>query len=113
MTDTLTPTFNEALKLMRERAGFSQAQLAEYLEMGRTSVIRYESGAAVPKWKDVELWATICDHEPRIMRQLWDQARRSGWLYVRPPDERYVQSDIFGGEMFDGDHGSASAVEAA
>lgn len=81
MTSTLQLTLGESLRLMRERAGFSQAQLAGYLELGRTSVIRYEADRAVPRWRDVELWAQVCDHDPQIVRHLWVAARESGCIY--------------------------------
>ena len=81
MTSTLHLTLGESLRLMRERAGFSQAQLAGYLEIGRTSVIRYEADIAAPKWKDAATWASICDHDPQILRELWVETVESGCIY--------------------------------
>lgn len=101
MTSTLQLTLGESLRLMRERAGFSQAQLAGYLELGRTSVIRYEADRAVPRWRDVELWAQVCDHDPQIVRQLWRDARESGCIYgtqvslfTRDAHGRYTTADF-------------------
>lgn len=85
MTSTLQLTLGETLRLMRERAGFSQTQLAGYLEIGRTSVIRYEADTAVPKWKDVSTWAQLCDHDPQIVRQLWVAAVESGCIHGSLP----------------------------
>lgn len=93
MTSTLQLTLGETLRLMRERAGFSQTQLAGYLEIGRTSVIRYEADTAVPKWKDVDAWARICDHDPQVVRQMWDAARKSGWIYGRSSWEQLSLAD--------------------
>ena len=74
MTHTLDLTLGEALRLMRERAHLIQSQLGAELELGRTSVIRYEADASVPKWRDVEAWAIACDHDPELVRDLWEQA---------------------------------------
>jgi len=87
MTSTLQLNLAEALRLMRERAGFSQSQLAGYLELSRNTVARYEDGATTPKWKDVDSWARICDHDPQIVRDLWETAREFGCLYGSSPDQ--------------------------
>lgn len=77
MERELELTLGELLRIMRERAGLQQSGLAERLEMGRTSVIRYESGAAVPKWKDAALWATECGYAPEVVRSAWETAKQS------------------------------------
>ena len=82
MTITMNLTLGETLRLMRERAGFSQTQLAKYLEIGRTSVIRYEADIALPKWKDAQAWATICDHDPQTLREAWIVSSMSGCIYA-------------------------------
>lgn len=87
MPQTLQPTFPEALKLMRERAGFTQVQLAKYLELSRNTLARYEDGVTVPKWKDVQSWAQICDHDPQLLRELWVETRESGCLYGSASDQ--------------------------
>ena len=96
MNTTLQLTLPEALRLMRERSGFTQAQLAEYLELSRNTVARYEDGITTPKWKDVDAWARICDHDPQIVRQLWDDTRRFGCIHGSPPppDGRYEQPSL-------------------
>ena len=101
MTQTLELTLAEALRLMRERAGFTQTQLASYLELSRNTVSRYEDAITTPKWKDVDAWARICDHDPHIVRQLWDDARKSGCTPVRPPpdSDRYSQLSWAGGSF--------------
>jgi transcriptional regulator with XRE-family HTH domain len=81
MTTTLTLTLGETLRVMRERAGFKQTDLARYLELGRTTVIRYEADLGLPKWKDIERWALICDHDPQIVRELWELRLKSGCIY--------------------------------
>jgi DNA-binding XRE family transcriptional regulator len=99
MTITVQLTLGETLRLMRERAGFSQSQLAKYLEIGRTSVIRYEADTALPKWKDVQAWATICDHDADTLREAWVATSMSGCIYGSgpPPDGRYLQLSWAGG----------------
>jgi len=99
MTETLTLSLGESLRIMRERAGFSQTQLAGYLELGRTSIIRYEADTAVPKWKDVDAWCRICDHDPQIVRELWESRRLFGCIHGSPPppDGRYQQLSWVGG----------------
>jgi transcriptional regulator with XRE-family HTH domain len=99
MTETLTLSLGESLRIMRERAGFSQTQLAGYLELGRTSIIRYEADTAVPKWKDVDAWCRICDHDPQIVRELWESRRLFGCTpgHGPPDDRRYLQLSFTGG----------------
>lgn len=85
MTHTLELTLGEALRLMRERAGFSQAQIAGFLELSRNTVSRYEDGRFTPKWKDVDSWARICDHDPQVVRQLWEDSREFGCIHGSAP----------------------------
>lgn len=94
---TLTLTLGEALRLLRERSDISQADLADQLEMGRTSVIRYEADVSIPKWKDVEAWAIACDHSAELVRPLWEDAQcrlRTGRcqapLFYMERDERGI-----------------------
>ena len=106
------------LKELREEQHMSKAQLARQFGVTERTIYSWEKGDPV-KPLVVLAYAELFDTEPAEIDATiagldsGSLRRRSGWLYVRPPDERYVQSDIFGGEMFDGDHGSASAVEAA
>lgn len=94
MNTTLQLTLPEALRLMRERSGFTQAQLAQYLELSRNTVARYEDGVTTPKWKDVDAWARICDHDPQIVRQLWNDTRRFGCNYgCDPPQGAMFERD--------------------
>jgi transcriptional regulator with XRE-family HTH domain len=99
MTITVQLTLGETLRLMRERAGFSQSQLAKFLEIGRTSVIRYEADISLPKWKDVQAWATICDHDADTLREAWIATSMSGCIHGSgpPPDGRYQQLSWVGG----------------
>jgi transcriptional regulator with XRE-family HTH domain len=116
MTTTLQLTLGEALRLMRERAGFNQAQLGDYLELSRNTVNRYESGATQPKWKDVKSWAEICDHDPQIVRELWELGLKSGCIYGGPPpdDGRYQQLSWVGGSPGNDDMTKvATAMSAA
>jgi transcriptional regulator with XRE-family HTH domain len=80
MTTQLTLTLGEILKIMRERAGLTQRQLGDMLEISRNTVNRYESGAT-PRWRDVVAWALECEHSPDIARDAWEAARESGCIY--------------------------------
>jgi transcriptional regulator with XRE-family HTH domain len=117
MTTTLQLTLGEALRLMRERAGFNQAQLGTYLELSRNTVARYEDGATTPKWKDVKAWAEICDHDPQIVHELWEVTRQSGCTYGQdpPPDGRYTQLSWVGGSYgnYDSPHVASTRPAAA
>jgi transcriptional regulator with XRE-family HTH domain len=116
MTITVQLTLGETLRLMRERAGFSQSQLAKFLEIGRTSVIRYEADIALPKWKDVQAWATICDHDADTLREAWVATSMSGCIagWSPPPDGRYQQLSWVGGsyDNYDTPHVATSGTAA-
>ena len=74
--NTITLTLGEILKLWRDRAGLTQQQLGEELELSRNTIKRYESGG-VPRWRDVEAWAEKCgqpDAEPA--REAWQLTER-------------------------------------
>ena len=81
MTRTLTPTLGELLKLVRERSDLTQLQLGEAIDVGRTSVIRYEQGDSLPKWKDVLLWVEECNKTSALpvdaveLRDAWEAAK--------------------------------------
>lgn len=115
MTITVELTLGETLRLMRERAGFSQTQLAKYLEIGRTSVIRYESDVALPKWKDAQAWAVICDHDPDTLREAWIASSMSGCTYGSdpPPDGRYTQLAWVGGSYGNDDSPHVASTRPA
>jgi transcriptional regulator with XRE-family HTH domain len=115
MTITVELTLGETLRLMRERAGFSQTQLAKYLEIGRTSVIRYESDVALPKWKDAQAWAVICDHDPDTLREAWIASSMSGWTPGREPpnDRRYTQLSMAGGSFDNVDSPHVASTRSA
>lgn len=44
------------LVALRDRLGWTQADLAEFLGNGRASVARWEGGAAVPAWAQRQYW---------------------------------------------------------
>jgi DNA-binding XRE family transcriptional regulator len=115
MTITVQLTLGETLRLMRERAGFSQSQLAKYLEIGRTSVIRYEADTALPKWKDVQAWATICDHDADTLREAWVATSMSGCIYGGPPPDggRYQQLSWVGGSPGNDDMTKVATAKSA
>jgi transcriptional regulator with XRE-family HTH domain len=45
--------FGERLKALRERAGLTQAQLAERISVKREAVARWEAGGSEPVWSNV------------------------------------------------------------
>lgn len=94
MTVTVELTIGETLKLWRDRVGLSQKQLGAAIELGRTTVIRYEADTALPKWKDVQAWAALCGEDAEILRPAWDYARMSGWIYgADPPQPALFERD--------------------
>lgn len=94
MTVTVELTIGETLKLWRDRVGLSQKQLGAAIELGRTTVIRYEADTALPKWKDVQAWAALCGEDAEILRPAWDYARMSGCIHGWSP---YEQLSLAGG----------------
>ena len=46
-------TFNEKLLTLRKKAGLSQEELAEKLDVSRQAVSRWEMGAALPDAKNI------------------------------------------------------------
>lgn len=87
MASTLELTLSEVLRLARDRKGYSQTQLADVLELGRTTLIRYEGGKPVRRWRDVEAWLDACEASPDVRaaaRGAWESARTVGWDHVWP-----------------------------
>jgi DNA-binding XRE family transcriptional regulator len=107
-TDTLQLTLGETLRLMRERAGYNQRQLADMIELSRNSVVNYENDIHTPKWMVVAAWAQACGFDPAVSRESWEIARLSGWTPGGPPpdDGRYLQLSWVG-EVHGGDDSSA------
>ncbi|MDL2218225.1 helix-turn-helix domain-containing protein, partial [Christensenellaceae bacterium OttesenSCG-928-M15] len=53
----------DIIKHMREEAGLSQKQLADKLEVARTTISGYELGRNIPNFNTVKAIAKICDFE--------------------------------------------------
>lgn len=111
MTITVELTLGETLRLWRERTGFSQSELAKYLKIGRTTVIRYENDLALPKWPVTKLWAEICDQDPETVREAWVERSMFGCIYGPAPD--YVQLVLLGGGTTSDDLGGPAHTLAA
>lgn len=92
MTATIELHLNEILRLARERADLDQKPLGLRIEMGRTTVIRYEKGVVTPqRWADVERWLDACDAAADLRvaaRGAWEDARRSGCIHWAPPNQQ-------------------------
>lgn len=99
---TLTYTLHTALRQMVDDSGINQDELAEACDISKGSVTNYIKGRTIPKWSTVERWANACgfDAADPMLRELWEQARRSDWL---TPPRSYGQSHVAGAEACDGD----------
>jgi transcriptional regulator with XRE-family HTH domain len=53
-----SPTFGSRLKALREKAGLTQAQLAERCGLHLSAVFKLEQGRRAPSWDTVQ---TLCD----------------------------------------------------
>jgi DNA-binding XRE family transcriptional regulator len=101
MTDTLIFTLGEQLHVMRERAGLTQKQLADLIELSRNSVVNYERDIHTPKWMVVRAWAEACGFDAAVARESWERARLFGWTHGSPPpdDGPYTQLSWVGGSL--------------
>jgi transcriptional regulator with XRE-family HTH domain len=71
-------TLGDRMRKAREHAGLKQAELAEEIGIGRSSVVNYESGRAVPSrpvmlawslaWVTLGIWAYV---DVRAVMLLW------------------------------------------
>jgi transcriptional regulator with XRE-family HTH domain len=79
-------TLTDRLKKARERAGFTQVEMARELGIGRSTVAAYESGKNATPRKIVLAWAMITSVPPGW---LWDGVtagqRDVNKLGYRPP----------------------------
>jgi transcriptional regulator with XRE-family HTH domain len=89
-TTTIDLTLGEALKVVRERGHLTQKEMADRLEIGRNTVVRYESGLTVPRWRDVEAWAEEAGQPAHSLRYYWEVARGLGDDPERPLIAGYV-----------------------
>lgn len=82
---TLHFTLAGALSQMLDESGLKQEQFAEATDISKGSITNYIKGRTVPRWSTVQRWAEVCEHDPDspLLRELWEEARRSGWLYER------------------------------
>lgn len=60
-TTTITWTLGDRLRKTRELAGFTQKQMADYLEVSRTTVIAWEADDREPAASAIVNWSTITD----------------------------------------------------
>lgn len=94
----MTIEFNlaTALRQMLDTSGVQQEQLALDVDISKGSVTNYVKGRTVPKWSVVQRWAEVCDFDPedQTLRHLWEEARRSGWIYgADPPQPAMFERD--------------------
>ena len=100
------------LKELREEQHMSKAQLARQFGVTERTIYSWEKGDPV-KPLVVLAYAELFDTDPTqidapiVGLDMGGVRSTFGWLYVRPPDETYNQSCMFGGgDMFDGDRPS-------
>jgi len=53
-------TLGDRMRKAREHAGLKQAELAEEIGVGRTSIVNYESGSTTPSRPVLLSWALRC-----------------------------------------------------
>lgn len=70
--------FSDNLQFLRARAGITQEQLAEQLEVSRQSVSKWESGASFP---EMETLLRLCD----LYDTNLDTLLRAAWRTARSP----------------------------
>jgi transcriptional regulator with XRE-family HTH domain len=88
MATQLVLTLGEILMVWRVRAGFTQADLAAELDMGRNTVARWEAGQGRPRWRDVQAWAEACDqYDAELARPEFEAAVAARKPMGRPRTE--------------------------
>jgi transcriptional regulator with XRE-family HTH domain len=82
-------TLAAAMRQMLDESGLQQADIVELAEVSKGSVTNYTKGRTVPKWTTVQRWASLCDYDPNdeTLRQLWEEARVSGWVEECVPND--------------------------
>lgn len=58
-------TLTDRVRKAREHAGLSQEELADVLQVARSTIGNWESGRTTPSWRDATLLADVC----RVDRQ--------------------------------------------
>lgn len=98
MDTTLTLTLGETLRVIRERSGLSQKELGIALEIGRTTVIRWEADKGDPRRRDIDAWLDACGAnlaERAAATSAWTEARRaSGCISGDQPRLFYVPDTL-------------------
>jgi transcriptional regulator with XRE-family HTH domain len=60
----------EAVRKLRQAAGFSQRELARRAETSQPAVARYESGAATPSWETLKRLSAACGRRVTIRAEI-------------------------------------------
>lgn len=82
-------SIKDNIKTQRNKAGFTQTALAEKMEVGRSTIARYESGEITPPIEKLELMATI------LNCSIVDLIDRSAFENAAPADRRKVLDIAF------------------
>lgn len=70
--DAIRSVFSRNVKLLRERKGWTQAELAELLGVHRTTIVRIETGVHQPLFSEACLLADILGASIAEMRiEVW------------------------------------------
>ncbi|MFG6332708.1 MAG: helix-turn-helix domain-containing protein [Lachnospiraceae bacterium] len=84
-------TFKDMLKYLRNREGLSQAELAQKIGLGTSTISMYEVGKREPDFETLE---TIADFFNVDMNFLLGKTGSENRISLTPRDERDIKKDL-------------------
>ena len=84
-------TFKDMLKYLRNREGLSQAELAQKIGLGASTISMYEVGKREPDFETLE---TIADFFNVDMNFLLGKIGSENRISLTPKDERDIKKDL-------------------
>jgi transcriptional regulator with XRE-family HTH domain len=111
-------TFKDMLKYLRNREGLSQAELAQKIGLGTSTISMYEVGKREPDFETLE---TIADFFNVDMNFLLGKTGSENRISLTPRDERDIEKILDStreqlltqeGLMFEGDPATPEAIDS-